>query len=113
MSLNRLLSFYTISSNTDPGAVTACTAAATTQSIAKGIYKLAAMGSDLLWKLGSVAVTTTTGAYLAAGDQEVIHVLTATSISFIRTAAATADGNINIVPIELFDTPTGDYRKLG
>lgn len=107
----RLPSFFTISSNTDAGQVQAVTSSVANVTLNRGVYKIAAMNVDLLWKLGSTDVTTSTGSFLGTSDQEVIRVESnSTKFSFIRTAAATADGKINIVPVELFSLPEGDYR---
>lgn len=108
-----LNNFYTISDNTDVGAVTAVTAVVASVTLAGGLYKIAAMGTPLLWKLGSTNVTAATGSYLAAGDQEVIYVAADnTKLSFIRSADATADGQINYVPVAILEFPNGDLRNL-
>lgn len=96
----------------DLGDVVAVTAAAATFAItAAGYYKIAAMGTPLLWKLGAVAVTATTGSYLAAGDQEVIWVPAPQDLNFIRSTDATADGEINIVVANFITTPGMDPRE--
>lgn len=105
--------FFAISNNTDTGSVTAVTAAAASVTVTSaGIYKIAAMGQPILWKLGSTNVTTSTGSYLAAGDQEIILVDTAnTKLSFIRSPDATADTKINLVPMQIFEVPGRDMRN--
>lgn len=108
----KLTNYFTISSDTDTGTVSACTAAAASATLAAGVYKVAAMGTPMLWKLGPTNVTTSTGSYLASGDQEVIYVeVDNTKLSWIRSPDATADGNINYVPVQLVDLPGRDYRK--
>lgn len=111
--MTQLINFFTISSNTDPGLVSAVTAAAGfVAALPRGLYKIAAMDVDLLWKLGPADVTAATGSFLAAGDQEVIVVKEQTlRLSWIRAAAATDDGEINIVPVEIFDVPGQDLRQ--
>lgn len=108
-----LTNFFTISDNTDTGVATAVTAVVASVTLAGGLYKIAAMGTPLLWKLGSTNVTNATGSYLAAGDQEVIYVAADnTKLSFIRSADATADGQINYVPVAIWEFPGGDLRNL-
>jgi hypothetical protein len=110
---NRLMNYYTISSNADPGVTDTVTAVVDSVVLNGGLYKIAAQGSPLNWKLGSTDVTATTGAYLAAGDQEVIYVSADnTKLSWIRASDATADGYINYVPVLLMELPGGDLRNL-
>ena len=97
--------------DTDVGIVAAVTAAQATQALVGGAYKIAAMGTNLLWKLGANAVDATKGSYLADGDQEVIFVPAGgDTLRFIRSANTTVDGEINIVPVQLFDVPGRDAR---
>ena len=103
---------FTISSDADPGTCIATTAAVASVTLAKGVYKIAAVRTDMQWKLGPTNVTVNTGAFLGAGDQEVIRVGAAgTKLSFIRQDYATNDGKINIVPIEIYELPGQDYRN--
>jgi len=114
-----LVNFFTISSNADPGVVlptTAIPAAPATPGfvdLPKGAFKIAAMSSGLLWKLGSASVTVATGSYLAAGDQEVIIVTDAAGarLWFGLPTLETTDGEINIVPVQVFQIPGRDFRK--
>lgn len=102
---------FSVADDTDVGAVVAAsTAAEATSNLAPGIYKIAAMGQPLLWKIGAVAVTNVTGSYLAAGDQEIIKVPgipggAAVALRFINSADASGDGSINIVKIRLYEIP--------
>lgn len=83
-----------------------------TRSLDKGLYKIAAINVDLLWRLGATNVTQSTGSFLAANDQEIIEVLTdATNISFIYAAHETANGQINIVPVVIREIPGEDLRN--
>lgn len=108
----KLISPYTISSNADPGVVAAVSATPASTTLPSGLYKIGAMSVDLLWKLGSVNVSNSTGSFLAAGDQEVILILTgSTKLSYVRTAGATADGQINIVPVQIYEVPGRDLRN--
>jgi hypothetical protein len=103
---------FTISSNADPGVVDTVTAVVASATLNAGVYKIAAMGTPIMWKLGSTDVTTTTGSYLAAGDQEVIFIeADSTKLSWIRSSDATADGYINYVPIQIVEIPGRDYRN--
>lgn len=110
----KLILPFTISSNSDAGTVTAVTSAVGSTTLAKGLYKIAAVNVDFLWKLGSTNVSVSTGAYLASGDQEVIRVdADSTKLSWIRATHASADGQINIVPVEIYEIPGQDYRNYG
>jgi len=96
----------------DVGVVVAVTAAVATYTfLDAGQYKIAAMGTSLLWKLGAIDVTVATGSYLADGDQEVILVRNPnTDITFIRSANSTADGQANIVVANAVEFPGTDGR---
>lgn len=97
--------------DTDPGQVVAVTAVEATVALAGGYYKLAAMGTSLLWKLGANAVTALTGSYLADGDQETIKVPSGgDTLRFIRSTNSTADGEVNVVVVNLFEVPGVDAR---
>jgi len=96
----------------DAGIVAAVTAAEGSTVLDGGWYKIAAMGTNLLWKIGAVAVDATTGSYLADGDQELIFVpADATPLRYIRSTNSTTDGEINIVVANLFDVPGVDPRN--
>lgn len=94
----------------DPGLDVAATAAEATTALAAGMYKLAAIGAPVKWKLGAVAVTQATGSYLADGDQEVIRVRAADTLRVIRAANATADGSVNVTVANLYEIDTEDPR---
>lgn len=102
--------------DTDEGEYIATTAAEDTKALAGGLYKIAAVGQPLTWKIGDNALVNTKGSYLAAGDQELIRVknpvdpATTRSLRFMRAADAVADGQINIVVVELYDVPGEDAR---
>lgn len=109
---NRLMNYYTISSNADPGVTDTATAVVDSVTLNAGLYKIAAQGTPVNWKMGSTDVTAATGSYLAAGDQEVIYVIADnTKLSWIRSSDATADGYFNYVPVMLVDLPGGDLRN--
>jgi len=102
---------FSLVDDTETGDVYAVTAAAASQTLDPGIYKIAAMGSPLLWKLGPTDVTTATGSYLAAGDQELIKVpgvpgTDTVDISYILSSDASGDGEINIVLVNLYEITT-------
>lgn len=100
----------------DEGQYAAVSAAEGTVALAGGLYKIAAVGTSLTWKVGDVALVATKGSYLAPGDQELVRIeapvdpATTRTLRFIRAADATVDGQINIVPVELFDVPGVDAR---
>lgn len=111
---NKIINFFTQSSAAagDAGSVSAVTAAAGSTTLAKGLYKIAAMDADLLWRLGATDVTNVTGSFLAAGDQEILVIeADDTKLSWIRTASASDDGSINIVPVKAVQLPGGDLRN--
>lgn len=97
----------------DVGQVSSVTASEGTINIATGgHYKIAAMGTSLLWKLGSTAVTITSGSYLADGDQENIYVPDGgETLRFIRSTNSTADGEINLVVTNIREIPGVDPRE--
>lgn len=93
------------------GSVTAVTAVETTVPLVGGIYKIAAMGTNIQWKKGDTPVTDITGSYLADGDQEVIKVAPGgETLRVIRSTNSSADGFYNLVVIELFEVPGADPR---
>lgn len=102
--------------DTDAGQYAATTVAEDTIDLPGGLYKIAAVGQPLTWKIGTNAVTNATGSYLAAGDQELVRIPAPVSpatdipLRFIRAADAVADGQINVVPVELFQVPGVDSR---
>jgi hypothetical protein len=107
-----LINFFTQSSDDQPGVVEPVTAAADSMNLARGTWKIAAMGTDLLWKLGDDDVTTGTGSFLAAGDQEVVLVTdVSVKLSWIRASLAADDGEINVVPVIIFDVPGQDLAN--
>ena len=95
----------------DVGSDLAVTVADASVALAIGMYKIAAVGTSLKWKLGAVAATPSTGSYLADGDQEVIRVREATDIHAIRSTNAAGDGSLNIVVANLYDVLTEDPRN--
>lgn len=99
--------------DTDPGQVASVTTSEGTLAIAKGgHYKIAAMGTNLLWKLGDNAVTVTSGSYLKDGDQENIYVPDGGgTLRFIRSTDSTADGEINLVVTNVREIPGVDPRE--
>ncbi len=102
---------FTQSSDADAGSVTAVTGVAASIALAtKGLYKIAAMGQPILWKLGAAAVTQATGSYLAAGDQEVIIADGATTLSVILSPEQALAGKVNVVPVQIRDLPLGLLR---
>lgn len=113
MPLNKLSLPVTKVDDTDPGTVAAVTAAEGTIAIATGgLYKIAAMGTSLLWKIGAVGVTAATGSYLADGDQELILIPEGgDTLRFIRSANATVNGEINLVVANLFKIPGVEPRN--
>ena len=102
---------------TDGGVVDAVTAVEDTIALAGGLYKIAAMGQPLLWRIGATAVTASVGSYLAAGDQEVIYIpppvspATDIPLRFILAADATGDGEINVVVVNLLEVPGNEPRN--
>jgi hypothetical protein len=79
---------------------------------APGIYKIAAMGTNLMQRMSTV--TTVTGDYLAASDQELIKVnATFDVLNWVRALDSSDDGYINIVPIEIFEIPGQDPSQYG
>jgi hypothetical protein len=102
--------------DTDVGEVAAVTAVAALVALPGGLYKIAAMGQPLLWKIGAVDPTVATGSYLGADDQELIRIpspidpATDVDLRFILAANSTADGEINIAVVELYDVPGIDAR---
>lgn len=99
--------------DTDPGQVASVTAVEGTIAIATGgHYKIAAMGTNLLWKLGTNAVTVTSGSYLKDGDQENIFVPDGgETLRFIRSTDSTGDGEINLVVTNIREIAGVDPRK--
>jgi hypothetical protein len=95
----------------DEGQDAATTAVEDTVSLPGGLYKIAAMGAPLKWKIGDVALVATKGSYLAPGDQELVRIpapvdpATTRELRFILAPDATADGFINIVTANLYDVP--------
>jgi hypothetical protein len=99
--------------NDDPGQVVAVTAVEDTVLLAGGLYKIAAMGQPLLWKVGTDPVTAAVGSYLGADDQELIRIPPTTTtipLRFILAANSTADGEINIAVANLYNMPGVDAR---
>ena len=102
--------------DTDPGQDLAVTAAANTVVLAKGFYKIAAVGTSLKWKTGTaVPVTADNGSYLADGDQETVEIkegdAASRTIGAIRSNNATTDGELNIVVANLFEVPGVEPRN--
>lgn len=97
----------------DVGQVSSVTGTEGTIAIATGgHYKIAAMGQPLLWKLGSTAVTITSGSYLAAGDQENIYVPDGgDTLRFILSSDSGGDGEINLVVTNIREIPGVDPRQ--
>jgi hypothetical protein len=101
----------------DLGQDAAVTAVEDTVALAGGLYKIAAVGTPLKWRIGDTALPATEGSYLAAGDQELVRVpapvdpATTRDLRFIRAPDALADGIINIVPVELYKVPGVDARE--
>jgi hypothetical protein len=78
-------------------------------TLSAGLYKIAAMGTSLKWRLGLSAVTASIGSYLADGDQELVRVPEDdTPLNTIRSPNATADGALNIVVANIFEIPGVD-----
>ena len=103
---------FTKVDNDDPGQTAAVTAVESTVSLAGGFFKIAAMGTDLLWKLGTAAVTVTSGSYLASGDQEIIEVPAGgATLRFIRSTNSSADGEINVAVVQIMEIPGQDGRQ--
>ncbi len=116
--MTKLVLPFAIVDETNLGVVDACGAVVGSQpALEPGIYKIAAMGEPLLWKIGATDVTVSTGSYLAAGDQEVIKVpgipgTDTVKLSYIQSADGSGtDGEINIVLIHLFEVPS-TYPEL-
>lgn len=111
MALSKLILPVVKCDADDAGVVAATTAAAGTTNLAPGLYKIAAMGSPLLWRTGATPVTNATGSYLAAGDQELIRIpgtpaTDTVDLTYILSADASGDGQINIVKVYLYDVQT-------
>ena len=86
----------------DNGLVLTVDATDNDQALAAGVYKIAAMGTPLLWSVGTAVITNAEGSYLAAGDQELIVIPNGgDTLHFIRSADATVDGQINIVQVQI------------
>jgi hypothetical protein len=100
----------------DEGQYAATTVAEDTVALPGGLYKIAAVAVPLSWKVGDNALVATKGSYLAAGDQELVRVAapedpaTTRTLRFIRAPDATTDGQINIVPVELYKVAGVDAR---
>jgi len=75
-----------------------------------GMWKIAAMGQPVLWRLGSTAITVGEGSFLGASDQEIIFIPANASLRYIVSAQGTANGEINVVPVEIREFPNGDLR---
>lgn len=106
--MTKLILPFTVANETETGDVYAVTAVVASQTLQPGIYKIAAMGTPLLWKLGATDVTVTTGSYLAAGDQELIKVpgvpgTDTVKISYIASSDSSGDGEINIAYCHLYE----------
>ena len=103
--------------DTDPGVDVAVTAVAEeTTVLPAGMYKFAAVGTSLKWKLGtSTTITAAIGSYLANGDQEIIvvpdDVADERTVGVIRSTNSVADGSLNIVIANLFTAPGVDPRE--
>lgn len=102
--------------DTDNGQDLAVTAAANTVVLAAGLYKIAAVGTSLKWKLGTgTTITADIGSYLADGDQELIRVLdgdaASRTLGAIRSNNSTADGELNIAVANLFEVPGVEPRN--
>lgn len=102
--------------DTDVGQDLAVTVAAATVVLAAGFYKIAAVGTDLKWKLGTTTpVTTSNGSYLADGQYELIRVPEAAAdertLGAIRSANSTADGDLNIAVANIYAVPGVDPRN--
>lgn len=87
--------------------------------LANGVYKIAAVGQPLVWRLVDDPTVDAAGSYLAAGDQELIRVSAASgatvALKYIKSSDADDDGLINIVPINLLNMPginPGNYFPL-
>jgi len=95
----------------DNGGVVPVTALETVVSLQGGFYKIASMGTSLLWKLGAVSVDVTTGSYLPDGSQETILVPAGgADLRAIRSNNSTTDGELNIVVVNLFEVPGVEPR---
>jgi acyl CoA:acetate/3-ketoacid CoA transferase beta subunit len=104
----------TVANDADPGAVVDVTAVVDDVSLDLGYYKIAAMGQPLLWKIGDDDVTTTTGSYLAAGDQEVIRIpADTTKLSYISATDASGAGQLNIVRVAFVNPALGSPENDG
>lgn len=97
----------------DPGQDIPVTAAGASVSLPSGLYKLAAIGGDLRWRLGA-SVTSTTGSFLGAKDQELVHVPgfrgSAQTLYIVKDPDGD-DGRANIVPVVVFEIPEHDARN--
>lgn len=86
-----------------------------TQALKPGWYKIAAIVSPVKWRIGGTAVAATTGSYLAANDQELIHIPGVKDVNgtlrVILDSSATENGRLNVVPVRLFEVPGTDPRK--
>lgn len=94
---------------------TATGGSVTSLALKAGWYKLAAVVADLRWALG-YSVQGSTGSYLAAKDQELIHVpgnkdALTTLYFFVDTDSSEVAGRANVVPVTLFTVPGADPRK--
>jgi hypothetical protein len=97
--------------DTDPGDFLPAlgSASVSTATLDHGFYKIAAAGQGLLWKTGLTPVGASIGSYLAAGDQEVIEVVSDnTLLTWMLEPSASADGNINIVRTVFTEVKTRD-----
>ena len=85
-----------------------------TLTLVTGAYKIAAQGTSIKWKLGAVAVTASTGSYLADGDQEIIRIpvgdANARTLRVIRSPNSVVDGEVNVTVANLYLIPTQDPR---
>lgn len=96
----------------DPGvSVTTTAVEDATTILGIGYYLLAAEGQPLRWKEGAIAVTATTGSFLAAGDQTLVRITAAaTPLRLIRSGTATADGVAVVNPAVFVEISSEDPR---
>jgi len=109
--------------DTKQGHVEAVTVAQGLIALDPGVYKVAAMGSDLMYYVGGTnTLDNTFGDFLAAGDQQIIIVPgdaggAAVNLRHILAQSASADGFINVVEVGLYEfpgsIPTGNYNVPG